>query len=70
MLINREKYIDEYLMNIEKSFDIIDSLLNCLDEYIINDEIANGNGCGCYCEPQNRIIEMLKEKDIFEYIDV
>lgn len=70
MLINKEKFIDEYGHNIDIAIDMIDRLLACFDKYISDDEVSQFHGYGCYSDPQSRVNEMLKEKDIFEYIDV
>lgn len=58
--------IGKYAPNFEL-YQIIQELLDSLEEYIRTDNVANGEGSGCYCYPNEMFVEIRnKAKEILK----
>jgi len=70
MKFNRELFISETCGDLDTAFDCIDEIVDILNGYIVDDEMAEMHGAGCYGKhAKAQVLSMLKNKTIDEYID-
>jgi len=70
MKFNRQRFIDETCGNLDAAMDCIDTLIDALNGYIIDDELSELHGCGCYGKnAMQQVLSRLKDKQIYWYLD-
>ena len=69
MQFNKEKFILETAGSLEAALHIIDELVEALNKYISEDEVADCEGGGCFGRnAENQVMSFFKDKQAGEYL--